>query len=327
MNSFGRILRVSIYGESHGAVVGVILDGVPAGIKIVEEDFLQDILKRKPGGKGTTTRIENDVPVIKSGIFNSFSTGAPICIEFINNNIRSDDYNQIVQFPRPGHSDFVAKKKFNSYNDHRGGGHFSGRLTLPIVAAGVIAKKILPDLKIRSNILEVGGNNNIEEALELAIEKRDSIGGIIECTVSNLPIGLGEPFFDSVESVLSHLIFAIPAVKGIEFGAGFSSAKMFGSDHNDTFIDASGKTKTNHSGGISGGLSNGNDLILRIAVKPSSSIPSQQESYHFGSGRIEKLIIEGRHDLCIAMRVPVVLEAVVSIGICDLYFINELKNI
>lgn len=323
MNSFGRLFRLSVFGESHGELVGVLLDGVPPGIQLKPDDFLMDIERRKPGGKGTTSRSEEDTAILKTGVFNGYTTGAPLLIEFNNKDVISDDYQTVLEQPRPGHADFVANKKYHGFNDHRGGGHFSGRLTLPIVAAGVVAKKIISDIKIQSLILEIGGKNNLEEALNEAIQNQDSIGGIVECVVKGIPIGVGEPFFDNIESVLSHLIFSIPAVKGIEFGSGFHASKMKGSQHNDALVDESGQTKTNHAGGITGGISNGNDLILRIAIKPSSSTPTVQESYNLKSGQQEKFVVKGRHDLCIALRVPVVLEAMVAIGLCDLMLIHR----
>ncbi len=323
MNSFGRIFRIKIYGESHGECVGILIDGVPPGIALSIQDFEKDIDRRKPGSIGTTQRIEEDIPLIKSGYYNGFTTGTPLCIEFKNQNTVQKDYDFVLNQPRPGHSDFVANKKYKGFNDHRGGGHFSGRLTLAIVAAGVIAKKIISPIKIESKILEAGGHPNIEVALELAIKNNDSIGGIVECRVQGLDVGIGEPFFDSVESVLSHLIFAIPAVKGIEFGSGFHSAKLTGSQNNDSYIDELGNTQTNHAGGISGGISNGNELVFRIAIKPSSSTPKAQETFNFKSGVMENLEVKGRHDICIALRVPVVLEAMTAIGLCDLFMINK----
>lgn len=326
MNSFGRIFKVSIYGESHGPVVGIVVDGIPPGIELSTTDFHSDIARRKPGSKGTTTRVEADEPVIKSGVFNQKTTGAPLCIEFINSNIRSGDYDQFVNQPRPGHSDFSASRKFKNFNDHRGGGHFSGRLTAAIVAAGVVAKKILTNIQIQARIVEAGGKENIEEALQLALESNDSIGGIVECRVTGIPVGWGEPFFDSLESVLAHLMFAIPAVKGIEFGSGFQAAKMKGSTHNDPIIDQEGHTLTNHSGGISGGLGNGNEMVFRIAVKPTSSTPQKQQTYDFEKTTVSELVVEGRHDLCIALRVPVVVEAMTALGLVDLMFIQSLRG-
>ncbi len=322
MNTFGRIFKIQIFGESHGDSVGVIIDGCPAGVSLKEEDFTKDLLRRKSGAKGTTSRKEDDIPQIISGIHNNHSTGAPITILFKNSNTRSSDYN-FRNHPRPGHSDFVADKKYNSYNDDRGGGHFSGRITLGLVAAGVIAKKIISDIHIKAKLTEAGGNKNIAEAIDNAIESKDSIGGIIECTASNIPVGLGEPFFDSVESLISHAVFAIPGIKGIEFGSGFEAANMKGSEHNDLIINKDGKTKTNHTGGINGGITNGNDLVFKVAVKPTSSISLPQETFNFESGKIETLEIKGRHDACFALRVPVIVEAVTACVLSDLLILNR----
>jgi chorismate synthase len=323
MNTFGRIFRVHIFGESHGACVGVTVDGCPAGLEISQEDFVTDIERRKGGAKGTTPRKEDDLPLFKTGIFNGKTTGAPITILFENNNTRSGDYEKQRDVPRPGHADFVANKKFGGYEDFRGGGHFSGRLTVCLVAAGVVAKKLLKQVSVVAQLLEIGGEADIEEGLQKAIDAKDTIGGIVECSVKNLPLGLGEPFFDSVESIISHAVFAIPAVKGIEFGAGFAAAKMFGSEHNDALEAMSGKTKTNNAGGIVGGISNANDLVFRIAVKPTSSTPKLQQTLNWNTGRQEDFSVKGRHDLCIALRVPVVLEAVTAIVVADLMLLEQ----
>lgn len=329
MNSFGRIFRISIFGESHGPSVGVIIDGCPAGLALNEEDFLPDLERRKGGlQKGTTPRKEDDKPIFLSGIFNGKTTGAPLTIIFENKNTRSSDYEKIRSIPRPGHADFVAHQKFGGFEDFRGGGHFSGRLTVCLVAAGVVAKKLVEHLTIEARILEIAGEQNIEAGLQKAIDAKDSVGGIVECTIKNLPIGLGEPFFDSVESVLAHAVFSIPAIKGIEFGAGFSAAKMFGSTHNDAIISAEGQTATNHAGGVVGGITNGNDLVFRVVVKPTSSTPIEQESWNWETEQIEKFSVKGRHDLCIALRVPPVLEAVTAIVLADLMLIEQrLKTI
>ena len=225
MNSFGKLFRVSIFGESHGSRAGILIDGVPSGISLTEKDFVSDLERRKSGAVGTTPRQEDDRPLIRSGVFNDLTTGAPLMIEFENKNTRSRDYSELRKSPRPGHADFTAFKKFGGYEDYRGGGHFSGRLTLGLVAAGVIAKKMIESVSVNSKVLEVGGSKNIEEAVKTALEDEDSIGGIIECTVSGVPAGVGEPFFDSFEAVLSHMVFSIPAIKGIEFGAGFAAAE------------------------------------------------------------------------------------------------------
>jgi chorismate synthase len=486
MNSFGRIFRVHIFGESHGESAGIVVDGCPAGLPLSVEDFLPDLERRKGGTqKGTTPRQEEDLPIFKSGIFNNTTTGAPITILFENKNIRSGDYEKQRDVPRPGHADFVADKKFGGFEDYRGSGHFSGRLTVALVAAGVIAKKLLslvqtspqaplqrrgafgvsdepgyitntatawkflsafakenrknatesedklwqelrnrkingckfrrqhpisgyiPDfvclekklivevdgdyhneeeqkqhdegrtvwlkennyrlirftnkqvlqqmpfvleeigkallsesgspsplerelegevfrsIEISSSILEIGGESDLDKGLQKAIDNKDSIGGIIECRASGLPVGLGEPFFDSVESLLSHIVFAIPAVRGIEFGTGFAAAKMFGSEHNDAIENMEGKTKTNHAGGVVGGLTNGNELVFRIAIKPTSSTPKEQTTLNWSTEKIETVSVKGRHDLCIALRVPVILEAVTAIVLADLLMLEQ----
>jgi len=484
MNSFGRIFRISIFGESHGESVGIVVDGCSAGMPLTVEDFLPDLERRKGGTqKGTTPRQEEDLPIFKSGLFNNKTTGAPITILFENKNIRSGDYEKQRDVPRPGHADFVAHKKFAGFEDYRGSGHFSGRLTVALVAAGVIAKKMLgyaktspqtplqrrgasedselpgyitntPDqwksvtefakenrkqpteseeklweqlrnrkihgckfrrqhpiegyiadfvclekkvvvevdggyhdaeqqtkidefrtltlqkngyrlirfsneevlnkidwvldevkkiliaesispsplerepegevgIAITSSILEIGGEKDLDKGLQRAIDAKDSIGGLIECRVTGLPIGLGEPFFDSAESLLSHIVFAIPAVRGIEFGTGFAAAKMFGSEHNDAIEDMEGKTRTNHAGGIVGGLTNGNELVFRIAIKPTSSTPKEQVTLNWETGKVEAASVKGRHDLCIALRVPVILEAVTAIVLADLMMLEQ----
>lgn len=485
MNSFGRIFRISIFGESHGESAGIVIDGCPAGLPLTVEDFLPDLERRKGGTqKGTTPRQEEDLPIFKSGIFNNRTTGAPITILFENKNTRSSDYEKQRAIPRPGHADFVARKKAGGFEDYRGSGHFSGRLTVALVAAGVIAKKLLdtvktspqtplrgrgalgtsefgyitnsvdqwkflsefakqnrknsteaedalwqqlrnsklkgskfrrqhpilgfiPDfvcleqrliveidggyhseqeqmqydkvrttwmnennyrlirfkneqvlqqmswvleeigksllsesnspsslerepegevshgIQVSSTILEIGGEKDLDAGLQKAIDNKDSIGGIIECRVNGLPVGLGEPFFDSAESLLSHIVFAIPAVRGVEFGTGFAAAKMFGSQHNDAIEDMNGKTTTNHAGGIVGGLTNGNELVFRIAIKPTSSTPKEQTTLNWETEKVETLSVKGRHDLCIALRVPVILEAVAAIVIADLLLLEQ----
>ncbi|HET7000925.1 MAG TPA: chorismate synthase, partial [Puia sp.] len=303
MNSFGRVFRMTIYGESHGTGVGLVLDGCPAGLPLKAEDFETDIERRKGGiQKGTTPRQESDLPIFKTGIFNERTTGAPITIFFENNNTRSGDYEKLRAIPRPGHADFVAHEKFGGYEDYRGGGHFSGRLTVALVAAGVIAKKLLMlvHTDIRADIKEIAGMTDLEAGLQKAIDAKDSVGGIVECRVQNLPVSLGEPFFDSVESLISHAVFSIPAVRAIEFGTGFAAARMFGSEHNDAIADKTGKTITNHAGGVVGGISNGNELVFRIAIKPTSSTPKEQETYNRETGVREMFSVKGRHDLCIA---------------------------
>jgi chorismate synthase len=304
--------------------VGVNIDGCPAGLPLVVEDFLEDLERRKGGKqKGTTPRQEEDLPIFKSGLFNDRTTGAPITILFENKNTRSGDYEKLRAVPRPGHADFVAHHKFGGHEDYRGGGHFSGRLTVALVAAGVIAKKLLADISVVATITEVGGETDIEKGLQKAIEAKDSVGGIVECRVNGLSQGLGEPFFDSVESLLAHAVFSIPAVKGVEFGAGFKAARMFGIDHNDAIEDMEGHTRTNHAGGIVGGISNSNELVFRIAVKPTSSTPKEQRTLNWETGELENFSVKGRHDLCIALRVPPVLEAVTAMVLADLMLLEQ----
>lgn len=324
MNSFGRIFRISIFGESHGECVGITIDGCPAGLLLTPEDLLPDLERRKGGKqKGTTPRQEEDLPIFKSGIFNGKTTGFPITILFENKNTRSEDYNKQRSIPRPGHADWVAHQKFGGNEDYRGGGHFSARLTTGIVAAGAIAKKLMCDLTIQAEVTEIAGEKDLEKGLQRAIDAKDSVGGIIECRVSGLPVGLGEPYFDSIESVLSHILFAIPAVKGVEFGVGFAAAKMFGSQHNDAIENMEGKTRTNHAGGIVGGISNGNELIFRLAVKPTSSTPKEQNSLNWDTGNTEDFSIKGRHDLCVALRAPVIVEAVTALVLADFMLLEQ----
>ena len=490
MNSFGRIFRVSIFGESHGECVGITIDGCPAGLSLSPEDLAADLERRKGGKhKGTTPRQEEDFPIFKSGIFNGKTTGFPITILFENKNIRSEDYEKQRSIPRPGHADWVAHQKFGGYEDYRGGGHFSARLTAGIVAAGAIAKKLLnltpspspkergelqtsqfgyltntptdwknlkdfakqnrqnqteaeeklwqsvrnrnidgykfrrqhpiagfipdfvclekkliieidgdyhneaeqkqydegraewlkehnykllrftneqvmndmpfvvknisesisklislPDqsgsysplfrrgvrgevseqgIIISANVIEIAGENDLEKGLQKAIDAKDSVGGIIECKVNGLPVGLGEPYFDSIESVLAHMILTIPAVRGVEFGTGFAAAKMFGSQHNDAIENMQGKTRTNHAGGVVGGISNGNELVFRLAIKPTSSTPKEQNSLNWDTEQMENFSIKGRHDLCVALRAPVIVEAVTALVIADFMLLSQ----
>ena len=327
MNSFGRLFRWHIFGESHGPCVGITIDGCPAGLPLFVDDFITDMERRKGGiQKGTTPRQEDDSPIFQSGWYNGFTTGAPLTMILENKNTRSEDYAKQRAFPRPGHADWVAGIKFGGFEDYRGGGHFSGRLTAAMVAAGVVAKKLLAyygneagkEIKLNASIAEIGGEKDWEAGLQKAIDAKDSVGGIVECSVTGLPAGLGEHFFDSVESLLAHAVFAIPAIRGIEFGTGFAAARMLGSQHNDALLDGEGNTGTNHAGGIIGGLTNGQELQFRIAVKPTSSTPKDQQTWNRETNQVENFAVRGRHDLCIALRVPVVLEAVTALVLTDL---------
>ena len=322
MNSWGDKFRVTIWGESHGQQVGVSIDGVRAGIALKEEDFLADLGRRKAGGVGTTTRTESDAPHIVSGVYEGHTTGAPLTIVFLNENTRSGDYRNLVVHPRPSHADLVAQQKWNGQNDPRGGGHFSGRLTLGIVAAGVVAKKILgEDVRFATRITEIGGEKDstkFDQIIEQARMEQDSVGGVVECRVDGIKAGLGEPFFDSAESLMAHLLFSVPAVKGVEFGNGFEAARLRGSQNNDPIIDSEGHTSTNNAGGIVGGITNGNEIVVRAAIKPTASISREQNTYNFESGKVEPLIIKGRHDVCITLRAAVVVEAAMAIALADL---------
>ncbi len=317
MNSFGTLFKIGIFGESHGLYVGICIDGCPPGLPLLEADFVADLNRRRSGALGTTTRHEADSPEIVSGVYAGHTTGSPLTILFANKNQRSGDYDHLRHMPRPGHADFVAATRYRGFNDPRGGGHFSGRLTLPLVAAGVVAKKLLDDINISAALVEAGGRSDIAAAVEAALQAGDSIGGLVTCRAQNIPTGWGEPFFNSAESVISHLAFAIPAIKGIEFGSGFEAARMSGSQHNDPIISNDGKTATNNAGGISGGLTNGNELLFKVAVKPTSSIAKQQQCLNIQSGKTEALEVKGRHDACIALRVPVVIEAITAIALAD----------
>lgn len=348
MNSFGRKFRVSIFGESHGELIGVVLDGVPAGLDLSEQDFEQDILRRKSGAKGTTPRVEEDKPQIVSGVFEGHTTGSPLTIVFKNNNTHSSDYEQFAAMPRPGHADLTAAIKWDDCQDPRGSGHFSGRLTLPIVAAGVVAKKVLADAtilddapvnEINARIVEIGGvdfstslemtgrplemtggplemTGEAQKVLEQAIKDGDSIGAVVECVVPDIDLGYGEPFWDSVESVISHAIFSIPGVRGIEFGDGFKAAAMRGSEHNDP-VGPDGRPLKNGAGGVNGGITNGAPIVFRVAFKPTSSISRPQQTFNFQTGEMDTLAVKGRHDACFALRTPVIVEAMTAIALAD----------
>ena len=359
MNTFGRKFRVSIFGESHGELIGVVLDGVPAGIELSPEEFAFDLGRRKSGAKGTTPRIEEDVPMLVSGVYEGCTTGAPLTIVFKNMNTKSSDYSQFAAMPRPGHADLTAALKWDDFQDPRGSGHFSGRLTLPIVAAGVVAKKMLGDLtilddtpvrEVSARLVELGGigldlceqiatgealamtydgeshamtcgENDLptrwQDAIDKAMEEGDSLGAVVECTVPDIDPGYGEPFWDSVEAMIAHAIFSIPGVRGLEFGDGFQAARMKGSEHNDP-IGADGRPLKNGAGGVNGGITNGAPLKFRVAFKPTSSIRKAQQTFNFETGEMDTLEVKCRHDVCFALRTPVVVEAMAAIALADL---------
>lgn len=319
-NSFGKNFKIDIYGGSHTESLGVIISGVPAGIALTEADFEADLSRRRSGAKGTTPRKEGDVPHIVSGTEAGVTTGETIEVVFYNENTRSGDYDRLKNHPRPSHADLTARHKYGEDFDLRGGGIFSGRMTLQLVAAGVVAKKITK-AEYTSRITELGGcrdNSKFDEIVAAAHRAGDSVGGVIECTVTGAGRDLGEPFFDSVESVAAHLLFSVPAVKGVEFGSGFAGVALSGSERNDRIIDAEGRTATNHEGGINGGITNGNPIVVRVAIKPTPSIAQPQDTYNFVSQSIEPLTIGGRHDACIVLRASVVIEAVMAIALAEL---------
>lgn len=320
MNTFGHNFRVTLFGESHGPAIGVVIDGVPAGIALCEADFEADLARRRAGAMGTTPRTEEDKPEFLSGLYRGHTTGAPLAIIFRNRNARPEEYdNQPI--PRPGHADWVAAQKYGGYNDPRGGGHFSGRLTLALVAAGVVAKRVVGSVKFEACISQIGGCDNASEwdaIIQQASSEGDSVGGIVECRAEGVGVGVGEPFFDSLESHIAHLLFAIPGVRGVEFGDGFGAAAMRGSEHNDPIVAPDGTTAKNGAGGINGGLSNGNPIVVRVAFKPTSSIARPQQTLDPTTGEMATLSTAGRHDVCIALRGAVVVEAAVAIALADL---------
>jgi len=323
MDTFGRMLRITVFGESHGPLVGVVIDGCPAGLSIKPEMFFGDISRRKPGAKGTTERVEDDIPEFRSGLYQSKTTGAPLTISFANENIISTDYDKLKDTPRPGHADLVARQKYKGHNDPRGGGMFSGRMTLPLVAAGVLAKELIKPVGVKAEVCYIAGQEVYENVVEEALKTGDSVGGIIQCTATGLSPGLGEPFFDSVESLLSHAMFSIPGIKGLEFGVGFKCAHMYGSEYNDEILDKNGRTATNNCGGINGGLTNGNPMVFQVAVRPTASISKKQKTTNLKTGKQVPLMVEGRHDACIALRVPVVVEAMTALVLADMMLLEH----
>lgn len=298
-----------------------MLRGVPAGISLRAEDFASDLERRRPQSKGETPRHEADEPIVEGVDAEGVTTGESVTIKFRNTNCKSGDYSHLRLHPRPSHADLTQRMKYGEEYNLAGGGMASGRMTVALVAAGVVAKKMLSGCSFRTELVSVGGVTNKAEFESVISQARlagDSVGGVVECRVSGVERGLGEPFFDSVESVISHLMFSIPGVKGIEFGDGFEGAKSRGSERNDVIINGEGSTKTNNDGGINGGIANGNDIVLRVAIKPTPSIAKAQQTFNFGSNSIEELRIGGRHDSCIARRAMVIVEAMTAFALADL---------
>ncbi len=349
-NVFGNSITITLFGESHGTQIGAVLDGVAPGIEVDMEYICNQLELRKPHGKISTQRQEADEPKIVSGVFEGKTTGTPICILFENQNTKSKDYSKTKDLMRPGHADYTAIQKYHGFADYRGGGHFSGRITTPIVACGAILLKALQSkgIYIGSHIRQCGEimdrpfadyEKDINRVNDLifpvldekaaadmhayiarAAEEGDSVGGILETVVTGLPAGVGEPWFDSMESMLAHAMFSIPAVKGIEFGKGFAFATMKGSEANDSFImqDGDVETKTNHNGGINGGITNGMPILFQTVVKPTPSIYRKQETVNIATKENEILQIEGRHDPAIIHRARVVVDSMTAIVVSDM---------
>ncbi|WP_293986634.1 chorismate synthase [uncultured Megasphaera sp.] len=354
MNTFGKTIGLTIFGESHGLSIGAVLDGLPSGEAIDWEAVKREMARRAPGkNKMSTQRQEKDAFEVQSGFFNGYTTGTPLCAIIRNSDQHSKDYDQLRHVMRPGHADYSGKIRYGGFNDYRGGGHFSGRLTAPLVFAGAVASQILArrGIAVGSHILRLAGiadrpfQSTGEEAAMLQSLKEetlpvldkekaplmearimaarddfDSVGGVIECMVTGLPAGLGDPFFDSVESQVSHMMFSVPAVKGIEFGDGFALADLRGSQANDDFYyaaDGTVKTKTNHNGGINGGITNGMPVVFRLVVKPTASISQKQRTIDTDTKEDCDLVIKGRHDPCIVQRAVPVVEAAAAWAVLD----------
>ncbi|MCH5299489.1 MAG: chorismate synthase [Ruminococcus sp.] len=354
MSSYGEKIKLTVFGESHGEAIGAVIDGVPAGYKIDMDKVLVQMARRAPGkDKTATPRVEKDFPNVKSGILNGVTTGAPICCVIENTNTKSGDYANLMDKPRPGHSDYTAYVKYDGNNDIRGGGHFSGRLTAPLVFVGAVLRQILEQkgIKIAAHISSIGSVEDkpfdpvdiddklidelsvspfalidrekeepMREVVENARTNLDSVGGTVECAVVGMPAGVGGPLFGGIEGTIAKAIFGIPAVKGIEFGKGFESSTMLGSENNDEFEYNGEKvvTKTNNSGGILGGISSGMPVIFKAAIKPTPSISKEQATINLQTGNNDSLVVKGRHDPCIVPRAVSVVEAVAAIAIFDL---------
>ena len=320
-NRFGNILRVEIFGSSHAPEVGVTIEGVPQGVLIDEALLERDLSRRRAALRGDTPRRESDQPLIEGIDVAMRTTGEPITIRFRNSDTRSTDYSAFERQPRPSHADLVQRRKYGAEYSIAGGGMASGRMTVALVAAGAVAKQLLPEISYATQLVQVGAERDAErfdEVIADAARQGDSVGGIVECRAMGVPCSLGEPFFDSVESVMSHLLFSIPGVKGVEFGDGFDSVAKRGSERNDAIVDASGRTASNNEGGINGGISNGNDIVVRVAIKPTPSISLEQHTFNFDLGEVAPLRVGGRHDSCIARRAAVVVEAMVALALADL---------
>lgn len=351
---WGNNLKVSIFGESHGNAIGITIDGLPSGVELDLEKIDIEMKRRAPGRSAlSTARKESDIPEILSGYFDGKTTGTPLCAMIRNSDTRSKDYGKTKDLMRPGHADYTGAVKYNGFNDYRGGGHFSGRITAPLVFAGAVCKQILESkgiyigahissiknvkdeafnytniskeqleklMKVELPLNDCSKEEEMRKVILDAKENGDSVGGTIECAIIGVPAGFGDPFFDSVESTLSHLLFSVPAVKGVEFGLGFDMANLYGSEVNDDFYydGEEVKTKTNNNGGILGGITSGMPIVFKAAIKPTASIIKKQNTINIKDKKEDTLLIEGRHDPCIVQRAIPVIEAVCAIGIMDM---------
>lgn len=349
-NSIGKELKVTTFGESHGKVIGVVVDGCPAGLPLSEADFQEELDSRVPAEPMiVSARVEKDEARILSGVFNGLTTGAPIALMVENKKTQSSDYETTKDLPRPGHSDYPARVRYGGFNDYRGGGRFSGRVTVALIMAGIIAKKLLGRYDIdvlaytrsiskiktdkKFSAAEIRKNKNaaatrcpdlacaekMEEAIIKARKEGESLGGVIECIALNMPPGIGEPLFDSLDADLAKAVFAVPAVKGVEFGAGFRAAELTGSQNNDSFLLKNGKviTSTEHAGGILGGLSSGMPIMIKVAIKPTPSIAKEQKTVNLASMENAAISIKGRHDPCVVPKAVPAIEAAVAIALAD----------
>lgn len=349
-NSIGKELKVTTFGESHGKVIGVVVDGCPAGLPLSEADFQEELDHRVPAEPMiVSARVEKDETQILSGVFNGLTTGAPIALMVENKKTQSSDYETTKDLPRPGHSDYPARVRYGGFNDYRGGGRFSGRVTVALIMAGIIAKKLLGRYDIdvlaytrsiskiktdkKFSAAEIRKNKNaaatrcpdlacaekMEEAIIKARKEGESLGGVIECIALNMPPGIGEPLFDSLDADLAKAVFAVPAVKGVEFGAGFRAAELTGSQNNDSFLLKNGKviTSTEHAGGILGGLSSGMPIMIKVAIKPTPSIAKEQKTVNLASMENAAISIKGRHDPCVVPKAVPAIEAAVAIALAD----------
>ena len=328
-NSFGNKFRFTVFGQSHAPAIGVTVEGLPSGLEIDMERLQAFMARRAPGGKYSTSRKEADMPEFIAGLSEGKTCGAPLTAIIRNTNTRSSDYEYMRHIPRPGHADYCAMVKYGESRDFSGGGQFSGRLTAPMCIAGGIALQLLEErgINISARIAAIGGETDEEKMFELIDRVRaegDSVGGVIECVVTGLEAGFGEPMFDGIENRIAQVVFGVPAVKGLEFGAGFEAAKMRGSEHNDAFVLDKGKvcTATNRHGGILGGISSGMPIVFRVAIKPTPSIAIEQDSVDMKSMEAVKLSIKGRHDPCIVPRAVSVIEAAAAAAIYDLILEN-----